>query len=369
MTRSLSADGLRAVRLRAQLLAGRPADDTLAVVTRLGGLQAQSGSAARLGIRVRTSGLTADDVNRATAEKPTVVRTWAMRGTLHMVPAVDVRWMVELLGPVFIKRGQRRREQLGLDDRTCQRGLDAIEAVLTGESPLTRARLVERIAEHGVLIDPRSQAPAHLVAYAAMRGLICRGPDVEHDEPTYVLLDEWVRTPAGRDRDEALVELARRYLIGHAPATAADFATWSGLPAADVSTAFGLLEHELSEVQVAGVRMVALTEAQLAVPVVSPARLLGHFDAYLLGYRCRDLILESRYRKRIQAGGGMIQPAVLAGGLVVGTWRLGRTAKRAQLVVEPFATLSRSVRDALRAEAGDIGRFLGSDIAFEVSPA
>lgn len=115
--------------------------------------------------------------------------------------------------------------------------------------------------------------------------------------------------------------------------------------------------------------MVALALPEPDAHARSPARLLGHFDAYLLGYRGRDLILESQYRKRIQAGGGMIQTAVLAGGLVVGTWRLGRNAKRAQLVIEPFATLSRSVCDGLRAEAADIGRFLGIDIAFEVSTA
>lgn len=369
MARSLSANDLRAVRMTAQLLGGKRAHDVCAVVTRLCALQAQSAAAARLAVRVRTHGLTADDVDRATTAKPTVVRTWAMRGTLHMVAAADVRWIVKLLGPVFIQRGHRRRLQLGLDERTCQRGVEAIEEVLAGGSPLTRARLVERIAEHGVLIDPRSQAPAHLVAYAAMRGLICRGPDLEHDEPTYVLLDEWVGTSPARDREDSLADLGRRYLSAHGPATAADFATWSGLPAADVRRAFGLLGHELVKVQAAGARMVALAEMALDQPAKCPARLLGHFDAYLLGYRGRNLILESRYRKRIQAGGGMIAPAVLAGGRVVGTWRLRRAAKRSRLVVEPFATLSRSVCDGLRAEADDIGRFLGIDIAFEVSPA
>jgi len=353
--------------MRAQLLADTAATEAGEVATRLGGVQAQAAPAARLAVRARSTGLTRRDVVRATERPPAVVRTWAMRGTLHMVPAADARWIVELLGPRFVKAGERRRRQLGLDDDTCRRGVDAIQAVLTGAPPLTRAHLVERLADMGVPLDPRSQAPAHLVAYAAMRGLICRGPDLPNDEPTYVLLDSWVNESSSRDRDESLRELARRYLTGHGPATDADFATWSGLPAADARNSFAELIDELVEVDAAGQRMVALADADLTPPDTNAPRLLGPFDPYLLGYRGRDLILEPAHRKRIQAGGGMIPPAVLAGGWLIGTWRLHRGAKRAEVLVEPFTTLPKRSRDVLRAEVDDIGRFLGVDVSFEVS--
>jgi hypothetical protein len=369
MTRSLSADDLRAVRLRAQLLAGGPAGSVGAAVLRLCGVQAQSAPAARLTVRARTRGLTAADVDRAGDAERTVVRTWAMRGTLHMVPAADARWLVELLGPVFLRAGRRRRRQLDLDDGVCERGLRSIETVLTGSAPLTRAQLVERIAGEGVRIDPRSQAPAHLIAYAALRGLICRGPGLARDEPTYVLLDAWVGPSPGRDRDDALGELARRYLRGYGPATTADFATWSGLPAAGVRRAFGLLGSDVVEVDVPGGRALARADADLEPPADRPLRLLGPFDGYLLGYRGRDLILDPSHRRRIQAGGGIIRPAVLAGGRVVGGWRLDRRGGRATVVVEPFTALPPDSGDGLRAEADDVGRFLGCRVDLRVRAA
>lgn len=374
MRRVLSAEAVRAVRLRAQLLAGEPARDVVSAVHRMTGVQAQAAGPARLSLRARTAGLTAEDVDRARREGD-VVCTWAMRGTLHMVSAADVRWLVGLLGPVFVRAGRRRREQLGLSERTCEDALVAIENVLRRSPPLTHAQLVERIADEGIHVDPATQAPAHLVAYAAMRGLVCRGPDAESNEPTYVLLRDHVGGATPLPRDDALAELARRYLAGHGPAGVHDFTSWSGLPAADGKKAFALIREETTDVDAAGTAAVVLspTFPDTADPdgaEVARPRLLGHFDPLLLGYRDRDLVLDPGYGSRIQAGGGYIRPAALVGGRVVGTWRLDRTRRGATVVVEPFGELPRGGRDelgGLRGEAEDIGRFLGLNVAFDIA--
>jgi hypothetical protein len=374
----LSDDELRALRMRAQLLAGEPARDVGSAVARVGALQAQASAPARLALRVRTTGLTADDVDRACGNRacgvaPLVIRTWLMRGTLHMVAASDAGWLVDLFGPVFSRAGRRRREQLGLDDRTCERGLTAIEKVLCGADPLTRAQLVERIADEGVHLDAGTQAPAHLVGYAALQGLICRGPDAEHDESTYVLMDDWLGgvrrldRDTAFDRDTALAELARRYLDGHGPVAVRDFLAWSGLPAADGKRAFALISEETVDVEAAGATLTVLASTDLDVAGALQPRLLGHFDALLLGYRGRDLVLEPAYARRIQAGGGFILPAVVVGGRVVGTWRLDRAGKRPTVRIEPFDGLPRESVNGLRAEAEDIGRFLGAEVRFEIA--
>jgi hypothetical protein len=324
-----------ALRMQAQLLAGPPARDVLSAVTRVVGIQAQSPGPARLAVRARTSGLTAADVDRAGATG-VVVRTWLMRGTLHMVSASDVRWMVALLGPVFLKSGRRRRLQLGLDDALCERSLPLFSSVLAEGEPLTRAELVTRL---DLGLDLKSQQPAHLIGYAALSGLICRGPDGPGNEPTYVLLDSWA---PGSPRADGLAELARRYLAGYGPATAADFAAWSGLPAADARTAFASLSADDPE-----------------PPPEMPPRLVGHWDTYLLGYQSRDLVLDRSHARKIQAG-GFIQPAVLVDGRVAGTWRLDRR----RLTVEPFSSFRKRDLAALRAEADDIARFLDTPITF-----
>jgi hypothetical protein len=364
---ALSAQDLRALRLQAQLLAGERASDVAAAVRQLVGLQAQSTPAARLAVRSRTAGLTRDDVDGACRDG-LAVRTWAMRGTLHMLAATDVRWIIGLLGPHFTRTGTRRREQLGLYSRTCRRGLAAIERVLAGSRPLTRAELMAAIAAEGVAIDPTDQAPAHLVHHAAMQGLVCRGPEVGADEPTYVLLDEWLPPSAPVERDEALARLARRYLAGHGPATAADLATWSGLPMPDARAAFAHIAGEVQDVEVSGTPMLALASTDLTVDHDTPPRLLGRFDDYLLGYRDRDLILDPADARRI-VDGGMIQAAVVVGGRIVGTWRIERRDGKRVVEARPFTTLPRGCRTGLRREVDDIGRFLGIDVLVAFVPA
>src|SRR5919108_3461202 len=210
MARSLTADQVRRWRLRSQLLAGDRPGDVHEVVRRMGGVQAQDTPASRLALRPRGDRLDARAVRAACDRERSVVRTWAMRGTLHMVAAEDVGWLVALFGPGLVAANRRRRRQLGLDEDRAERALPAIRKALA-DGPLPRAELVGRLAGLGVALDPRSQAPAHLLAYAAGKGLVCRGPDLDGDGPTYVLLDDWVGRRRPLDPEAARAELTRPY--------------------------------------------------------------------------------------------------------------------------------------------------------------
>ena len=375
-----SPDQVRRARMRAQLLTGRRPRSVAEVVGALGGLQAQDTPASRLAVRPRSTGLDQDDVRRACNQDRSVVRTWVMRGTLHMVAAEDAGWLVGLLGPMFLAAGRRRRLQLGLDDRLCGRALETLPAVLA-DGPLPRAELVRALAAKGIEVNPDGQAPAHLVGYAALSGLVCRGPDLDGDEASYVLLEDWAGKgrggPGGSrrggppenrllDGDDALAELARRYLAGHGPAGPEDLAAWSGLPTGRARQAFDLIAGELAEVELDGRRLWAPKDAtapraraRTKGPVV---RLLGRFDDYLLGWRGRDLILDPRFARRIQAGGGWIHPAVVVDGRVAGTWRSRSAGGRLEIAVEPFGRLPPGARPGLEAEAADLGRFLGTEV-------
>jgi hypothetical protein len=359
---------LRLRRLRSQRLAGRPAAGVADAVRSAGALQAQDTKAARLAVRPRSTGPTAATVTAACNDDRSVVRTWLMRGTLHMVASEDAGWLVGLLGPVFAAGGAGRRRQLGLDEDTCARGLEAIREVLAASEPLTRPELIRRIAAKGVVIDPRGQAPAHLVVHAARMGLACRGPDLAGDKPTYVGLADWVGERPALEPDAALAELARRHLGAYGPADAHDFAAWSGLGVGRARRGFELIADELDEVVMGEHPAWVLATAE---PVEADAdrphvRLLGHFDPYLLGYRSRDLVLERRFARRIQAGGGFIQPAVLVDGRVAGTWRQRHGRGRLTVAVEPFQRLDPAVLPGLEAEVADLGRFLDTDAALAV---
>jgi len=354
-----------AERVRAQVLTGVRPTDPVEAVRRVGALQAQDPRALRLAIRARTTGVDALAVQRALAEPGGLVVTWLMRGTLHAVPATDVRWLLALLRPAR-SSGRTRRLALGLDDHLLDTALPiAVELLAAG--PLTRTELADRLRAAGVPLGP-GQAPAHLLSVAAREGLVCRGPDRD-GEPTYVRLSDWLPGAQPVDpveRDVALARLAHRYLTGHGPAGAADLAAWSGLPLRDARTGLGALAAagEVENVRIGGAPAYRLPGEPSTED--RTVRLVPAFDEYLLGYRGRALALDAAYARRIQAGGGIVHPAVLLGGRIIGTWRQRRGDGRLIVAVEPFRRLSRDTRTALAAEAADVGRFLGLPARLEV---
>ena len=167
-------------------------------------------------------------------------------------------------------------------------------------------------------------------------------------------------------RDEALTRLGRMYLAGRGPATVADFATWSALPAADCRRAFELLSSDLAEVDAAGTSMVGLADADLTPPPDTPARLLALWDEYLLSHRSRDLILDPAVADRLMVG-GVIQAALLVHGRVAGLWRLQGSGRRRRALIEPFAKLARTTHRAIETEVDDIARFLGVDVEVDAT--
>jgi hypothetical protein len=343
--RSLTLEQVRWARVRAQGLAGG-ADTARSVVGAVRGavaLQAQAAGPVRAQVWSRSRDLRPADVDTAFADAA-VVRTWLMRGTIHAVVAEDLRPMLALFGPVNLRNGQRRRDELGLTAEVCDRAMAALPTILGGGKALTRAKIVQELAAYGVVLAPRSQQPPHLLAFAANNALICRGPDRARDEPTYVLLDEWLGPGTGTppDRDAALRLLVQRYFTAYGPASVIDFIAWSGLPTDDANKAFRLIREDVEEVDAEGVRLLLPADVDMSPPE-KPRRLLGRFDPYLLGHRTRALILDHAFTKRVNAGGGMIAATMLDEGRVVGTWR-GDT-------LEPFGDLSAAAATDFHEEA------------------
>ena len=275
-----------------------------------------------------------------------IVRTWAMRGTLHMLAAGDVHWLVRLLGPRFTAKYRSARLALGLTDHVLERAVEALPEVLRSSAPVTRAVLMQRLSDAGIGMDQRGQAPAHLVVAASLRGVLCCGPDAANGKSTYVLLDEWIPSQESRPNDP-LGELARRYLEGHGPASASDFAAWCGLPAAEARDAIERVAGDFEEAQVHGERAWFRTTAGSDGRVV---RLVGGFDSYWLAYRQRQFALSLRHSARVQPGGGIIRPLVLVGGQVEGVWRF----RDGRVVIDAFG----NQRNALEQEVREVERFL-----------
>jgi hypothetical protein len=332
-------------RLAAQLLAGPPERDPVAVVKRLLAVQAQDARGARLAIRARTAGLTTADVDRSLTRDRSLVISWLNRGTLHLVTGEDYPWLHALTTPPLFTGNARRLGQAGVEPAAAERAVTVIERSLAEEGPLTRAQLKERIDRAGV--RTAGQALVHLLMLACLRGLAVRGPMVGRDH-AYVLARDWLGEPKLASRERALAELAYRYLAGHGPADERDLARWAGIPLRDARAGLASIATQLA------VRPDGLVElaGTVSAPRLPPPRLLGPFDPLLMGWTSRQPIL-GRHDAKVVTG-GIFRPFALVDGRGVATWRL----TDGQVAIEPFARLSRVNRTALEADADDVRRFL-----------
>ncbi len=362
MTIRLPAEQTRYLRLRSQRLVGPEREartGALKLLEDLCGVQAQEPLAASLALRVRGRGLTAGEIERARAEERSIARTWCMRGTLHLLAGEDLAWLLPLLGPALIRKSRRRYAQLGLDEDKSNKALGAIRDLLASEGAMTRAELAGGLAGRGIAVE--GQAVYHLIRRAGLAGFLCYGPD-RQGEPTYVLLER-LDGQSDRPEDEALAELARRYLAAYGPADPEDLASWSGLTISQARTAFKQVTAELVKVEIDG-RAAWMPESRAAwlgeLPdSTSWARLLPAYDTLLLGYDRRDWIVPGSYARRVHPGGGVIRPALLLDGKAGGIWRTKRRKRGVAITVELFETLPAGAVGAIEEEVEDIGRFLG----------
>ena len=342
-------------RLTAQLLAGPPASDPVAVAERLLAVQGQDPRGVRLAIRARTTGLRGADVDRALTEDRSLVITWLNRGTLHLVRSEDYAWLHALTGPRLLTSTMRRLAQLDVAPDDADRGVALIEQALADEGPLIRDQLAERVAQAGIRTE--GQALIHILALASIRGVVVRGPMVGRRH-AYVLVRDWLGEQGPVDRARALAELARRYLAGHGPADDRDLAKWAGLPLRDVRAGLGSIAPELEQrddglLDLAGRAPAARARTGVDLP---PPRLLGSFEPVLLGWVSREPLLGHDQQAIIV--GGIFRPFALVGGRAVATWRLARTpAGGSEVELEPFGRLRPADAEALEAEAADVLRF------------
>jgi hypothetical protein len=352
----VTGSGRRALlgeRIARHGFAVRPGTSPLAATALTTALQAQDNLASRLGIRARAAAVTDAEVRHAIEVERTIVRTWLMRGTIHLVDSRDLRWLARLIGPAVARKFRTRWRQLGLTDDVLNRCVELLRELLA-EGPRNRHEIRTGLAARGLTLDhPDPQVHTHALVYASTTGLICRGPD-RGRHSTFALLDDWLpAAPAGPSSDDALAELARRYFAAYSPATAADFAAWSGLPS---GRAIELIRDELQAADVDGRPGFRLGD----VAPQRAVRLLPAFDNYLVGYRDRAAILDPALHPHVYHG-GIIRPTVLVDGRVVAMWALDRVNGR--VTVTPFAELDGRTCRAVEAEVADIGRFLDRDLS------
>jgi hypothetical protein len=348
----LTAEHGLAVRMRSLLLtAGKRLGSVAEIVEWFGAMQAQDMASGLWSLGVRLPGSVRAGIDAA-LERREAIRTWPMRGTVHLVPGADAHWMLELMGVRALAGAAKRREFLGLSEQTAERAVEILGTALQGGKRLTRAECLTALGDGGVEVS--GQLGYHLLWYASQRGVTCIAPHIGKEQ-TFVLLDEWVSDPNRPGHDEALALITRRYFRSHGPATRQDLARWTGLTLTDAKKGIALAGAALTTVTVDGTEMIVDPELLEPAPVaLDDWAALPGFDEYMLGYKDRTLMLDEGHLAAVVPGGnGIFQSTIVENGRVVATWKrtLGKKAvtveisplvplhkDRAEAALQPFAT-------------------------------
>lgn len=347
---------LAALRLTALGIAHPASDGVLAIVRRLLALQAQDFGGAKWSIGLRGLGLTEAAVDAAIASGE-IVRSWPIRGTLHITAPEDLRWMLAIARVRQASGAAKRRNDLAITDAELDRAGQIAVTELTGGRVVRRDALLAAFVGGGVPVD--GQRAYHLLWNLGHDRLIMFGPP-DGKQPTFVLLEEWITTHRDLEGDEALGEFALRYFTGHGPATVQDFAWWASITLGQARTGLAIAAEQLE------VRTFGGTEYWSA-PGLEPAKgavhLLPGFDEYLLGYQDRSPVLRAEFSDRIVPGNnGVFQPTIVVDGEVVGTWRRSETSKEARVELEWFTEPTARAKAGAERALPRLGAYLGKPV-------
>jgi hypothetical protein len=329
------------------------------VVTHLGAMQAQDNASGLWSLGLRVPGSTLAEVT-ASLEEPQALRTWPMRGTVHLVPARDAHWMLACTGARTLAGASKRRETIGLTDHVAERAVERIGEVLSGGRRLSRNALLHELRDSGLPIE--GQLGYHVLWYASQRGVCAIAPDVD-GEQTFVLLDDWVPDPVRLEGDEALAVLATRYFRSHGPTTRKDFAGWTGLTVAECKRGIAAAGDAIATATYDGTEMHAdpvLLDSRTELPHDDVVHALPGFDEYLLGYKDRSLMLDpEQFDAVVPGGNGMFRSTFVRGGRVLGTWTRTTKGRRGVVTATPLARLTKKDRAAVGASLQPWAAFTG----------
>ena len=341
-----------------------------AVVRRICGLHAQLHSSAELTLWARTDGLRTGCLNDPLWTDRTLVKTWAMRGTLHLLAADELEIYAGAQGALPARYDSASwRKAFGMSSAEAKAVLDAIRGALDGE-PLTRDELADAVAAQ--LGDPRLGGAVRgsfgtMPRLAAFRGDLCfapsRGRNVRFTRP-----DRWLGEWAPAPPNEALAEVIRRHLAVYGPATRESFARWFGMrSAAQAGRAIKALGDEVAQVSVEGQDGWMLSADVAAVQSAEPSgtvSLLPAFDQYVVAApRDASPVLDAARKPRVYRAQGWLSPVLLVDGRIEGIWRHEHKRGRVTLQVEPFGDLGRAARAGAESEAQRLARFLRAELA------
>lgn len=364
MTR-LTWEQVNGWRLMRQMLTARTTADLPTVASQLCGLHAQVMQSAEQQVWARVAGCTAADLAAALWEHRTLLKLWAMRGTLHMLATHDYPVYLAAFGSYNYTPPRAWQRSYGITGDALTALLNAVPAVLDGTGK-TRSAIAPAVAallgqpDYATLPRAAWEAPLKTATY---RGQACFAPS-QGVETAFARPDAWIAPWQPVAQRAALLAVAERYLATYAPATYADFARWFGCNKTTARSLFAALD--LAPVQVDDWRafvLPATLDALRAAPPPHVVRLLPYYDPYTVAVGLHaDYIMDGEQRKRVYRSAAVIAPVVLVDGRIEGVWVAKKERGTLHVTVDLFcpADADARVRDAIAAEVASLGAFLAA---------
>ena len=362
----VSLPAVRAFRMaRQRLITPSPAGSLLEAVTAVHGIQAQVDAHAVFALGQRVAGCGPDEIRQALWQDRTLVKTWAMRGTLHWLPRDEEPLYVSALSDLRSARLFHWMARDGQSRTDVERFAERTMVALDGRAMTRQEIAATVIPEVGEWVSPYllSSWGSGMSALCSL-GLVVFGPP-RGGSTTFVRRDQWLDNPPELDPVASRCELLRRYLRAFGPATTQDFGYWLGVANRDIQDVRECVEPELATVLVEGKpRRVLAHDVEALVgagQVKMPVRLVPAFDPLLLAHRDKSDHLDMRFHKRVYGAAAWVYPVVLVDGVARATWSYARTSSRLVVTVKPFGRLNQRVGKAVEREARRLGAMVGLD--------
>jgi hypothetical protein len=324
-------------------------------------------SAAEMALWARIHNLTRADIHSALWKSRNLVKTYCMRGTLHLLPSADLSVYINALKKSRMEAVQRTMSKFVITLReTDKMNIALMDALNAG--PMTKRELTKQISPVvGKRLRTWMSHVWNIFRPAIMEGLICYGPD-RGKEATFVRTDKWLSKQREISEEEAKQILLRRYMKAYGPATLRDFSKWAGMSTKEARPVWESLKDELVEVHIEDEKGFILQEDydELRNSHVDDhiLCLLPYFDPYMLAHADKNHLVYSHHYKKVYRNQGWISPVILLNGRVIGIWSYTRQGKRLSLQIEPFQKFSKIIRTKIEEEAERLGSFL--ETSYEV---